>query len=210
MPDIQDDIILSFNRGEESAFNAIYKYYYREICFFATKLTGNKEEAKDIAIRTFTSLFRLHESFDTLINIKAFLYITTRNNCFNYLKSEKRNRNRLKKIVELEEMSAAFENDPSIQHAIVEVTVLKEIYVAVEELPTECRRIFKLLFYEGLKPAEISARLSITPETVRSQKRRALELLRIRFANNELVVAVLFCLSLMDYGTIVNTSPIFS
>jgi RNA polymerase sigma-70 factor (ECF subfamily) len=189
---IQDEIILAFNQGDEQAFNVIFKFFFQEIFYFTEKVTGNTEEAKDITSATFTSLFRLRMNFDTHTNIKAFLYITARNTCFNYLKSEKRRRNSLKNIAYRQQQIQTFELDRFLQFSIIEGMSLKEVYAAVDKLPLECGRIFKLLFFEGLKPNEIAAQLSITPETVRSQKRRAIELLRIKFSDNQLAVALLF------------------
>ncbi|MFL5747307.1 MAG: sigma-70 family RNA polymerase sigma factor [Niastella sp.] len=114
MQEIQDDILMAFNEGDEKAFSAVFKFYYREIFHFCDKLTGNTEEAKDITSRTFTSLFRLHKGFNTSVNIKAFLYITARNNSFNYLKSEKRSRNHQKQIADEQSRQPSLELDQSL------------------------------------------------------------------------------------------------
>jgi RNA polymerase sigma-70 factor (ECF subfamily) len=81
--------------------------------------------------------------------------------------------------------------DQISQHAIIESLLIKEIYEAVEELPERCRQVFKMIYIEGLDADVIAHQLSITPSTVRSQKRHALELLRVRFADNQLALVLI-------------------
>ncbi|MBS1563895.1 MAG: sigma-70 family RNA polymerase sigma factor, partial [Bacteroidetes bacterium] len=49
---------------------------------------------------------------------------------------------------------------------------------AVKTLPTECRRIFELSYNEEKSSVEIASLLDISPATVRSQKRRAIQLIK--------------------------------
>lgn len=171
----------AFTEGKSSGFNAIFNLYYGQICYFCERLTGNANEGEDIAIQTFTTLFRMHKQFNTLPNIKAFLYITARNNCFNYLRSLQRRRSHEKQFGEQIKEKAA-------ENEILETLIVKEIHDAVEQLPTECKRVFKLIYFYGMKTSEVAKELSIAQSTVRNHKKNALELLRISLSNNELTI----------------------
>ena len=50
---------------------------------------------------------------------------------------------------------------------------------AIAQLAPDYRRIFELSYYEGKNPREIAKILAMNPATVRSQKRRAIEMLRV-------------------------------
>ena len=50
---------------------------------------------------------------------------------------------------------------------------MEAIHNAIENLPEECRRIFKVLYYEELQPAEVAELLQISVNTVYVQKSRA-------------------------------------
>ena len=55
----------------------------------------------------------------------------------------------------------------------------ESINVAVDHLPSECKKIFKLSRFEGLKYHEIAQQLNISLKTVETQMSRALSKLRI-------------------------------
>jgi RNA polymerase sigma-70 factor (ECF subfamily) len=186
-----EETLEAFINGNSVGFSNVFDLFYGEICYFCGKVTGNAEEGEDIAIQTFTKLFKMHAQFTNFPNIKAFLYITARNNCLNYLRSLKRKRNHEKQLTQ-QGQEAIFDND------ITETLIVKEIYEAVENLPQECRRVFKLLYFYGMKTAEVAQELSIAQSTVRNHKKNALEQLRVTLANNELALVWLFCLGVND------------
>ena len=66
---------------------------------------------------------------------------------------------------------------------------------AVSELPEQMRTIFEMSRYDGLKYAQISARLSISVKTVETQMSRALVKLRNKLSNYlpDSITALLVC-----------------
>ena len=58
----------------------------------------------------------------------------------------------------------------------------KELYTkiteAIDALPTDCKRIFKMSRFDGMKYAEIAGQLQISVKTVETQISRALLKLR--------------------------------
>jgi RNA polymerase sigma factor (sigma-70 family) len=52
------------------------------------------------------------------------------------------------------------------------------LHKAIEELPPRCKQIFQLLYIQGKKTEEVAKEMSISPDTVRAQKARGLNLLR--------------------------------
>jgi RNA polymerase sigma factor (sigma-70 family) len=55
---------------------------------------------------------------------------------------------------------------------------LREIYKAINTLPAQCRRIFKMLYIQGKSIKEISTELEISASTIRTQKSRGLAVLK--------------------------------
>lgn len=195
---LDSETILAFTQGEKSALSAVYNRYYDEILYFTHKLTSSKEEAEDITIEIFLKLFKMHERFTNEPNIKAFLYITARNNCLNYLRMVKQRKTDRKDFSDSSEGGANEIEDLESQHAIIESLLIKEIYEAVEDLPDKCKQVFKMIYIEGLETDVIAHQLSISTSTVRSQKRHALELLRIRFSDNQIALALILACSLIE------------
>jgi RNA polymerase sigma-70 factor (ECF subfamily) len=206
---LDTEILLAFTQGEKSAYSAVYNRYYDEILYFTHKLTSSKEEAEDITVEIFLKLFKIHERFTNEPNIKAFLYITARNNCLNYLRMVRQRKTDRKDFSDSEHGANEIE-DLESQHAIIESLLIKEIYEAVEELPDKCKQVFKMIYIEGLETDVIAHQLSISTSTVRSQKRHALELLRIHFSDNQIALAFILALSLLENSPFLVSTQTFA
>jgi RNA polymerase sigma-70 factor (family 1) len=180
-----DKLLSGFQQGDPDAFEQIFKHFYRDISYFTEKVTGNKQEAEDITIQTFTKLFERYQLFNSLANIRAFLYVTARNASFNYLRDIKRLSARR------QEFMSHFEDENNLENEEIKAETLKTIYAAIENLPDECKKIFKLIYLEGLNTPDIAALLNISEATIRSQKRRALQLLKLSLAENHYFIALL-------------------
>jgi RNA polymerase sigma-70 factor (ECF subfamily) len=54
----------------------------------------------------------------------------------------------------------------------------QKIYSAIDDLPPQCRKIFKLSRFEGLKYQEIADHLGLSVKTIEVQMGKALKVLR--------------------------------
>lgn len=185
-------IIAGFQQGSKDAFAEVYNLHYSRLYAFIKKLVDDKEEARDITAETFVKLWKLHANFNTQDNIKAFLYITARNACMDFLRYRQRqmaNKQEFNYVL-LQQVDnvAATSNDE------IKTLVLKQIHSEIENLPTQCKRIFKMAWLEGKKNAEIAEQLELTEQTIRNQKARAVKILRLALANYnmELFVFMVF------------------
>src|SRR5262249_49464522 len=161
---LEINIIGGLKKRHPHAMNYLFKRHYKPLCYFAWQLTGDKAEAQDIAGEAFIKLWRKHDDFDSFRNIRAFLYIATRNACFDYLKHIQR------KTASHESMSYLAEiSEEYIQSRMARAEVLQLILYEVETLPPIRRQIFKMIYLEDLSTGEIAERLHITTDTVRVQ-----------------------------------------
>lgn len=175
--------ISDFKRGNEKVFKKIFDHYYPALLLFITKLTGSREEAEDISLRGFQALFDRCAGFETEINMKAFLYISARNSSLNYIKSKQH------QAKQLREFATRMSDDTFLEFEFgIKQGVVAAIAKAIEELPAECRKVFKMLYYDELTPAEIAETLNVTVSTVYNQKSRALSALKMKFSENAMVV----------------------
>ncbi len=185
-------IIAGFQQGSKDAFAEVYNLHYSRLYAFIKKLVDDKEEARDITAETFVKLWKLHANFNTQDNIKAFLYITARNACMDFLRYRQRQMANKQEfnyvLLQQENNVAATSNDE------IKTLVLKQIHSEIENLPTQCKRIFKMAWLEGKKNAEIAEQLELTEQTIRNQKARAVKILRLALANYnmELFVFLVF------------------
>jgi RNA polymerase sigma-70 factor (family 1) len=178
-------LLLKLNAGDRVAFGQIFTLFYRPLCFFATRLAGNSSAAEEIVQDTFFKIWERHADFLTLQSLKAFLYIATRNACYNYRRQQKSGNSHLEII------AGQYEPDEeTVLHRIIETEVYRELTQAIETLPDQCRKVMKMSF-DGLKPKDIALELGITVSTVNSQKMRGISLLKGRLSGEDMAFLIM-------------------
>jgi RNA polymerase sigma factor (sigma-70 family) len=76
MPNADKELISAFKQGDQNAFRQVYALYYRQLYYFVRNMTNSPEDSKDIVSETYLKLWNRCGSFETLTNIKAFLFIS--------------------------------------------------------------------------------------------------------------------------------------
>ena len=183
----KDDWLTAFNQGNNDAFRMIFESYNRLLFTCAIQLVKDKEQAEDIVSESFAKLWQRHEVFQTEDHVKAFLFVTTRNASLNYIRHIQR------KTASQNELSYLNKDkdDQDVITDMIEGELLRRIYPLIETLPTKCKAIFKLIYFEDASTDEVAEKLHITPRNVLNQKRRAIQLLK-----KKLLVAVFVSLCL--------------
>jgi RNA polymerase sigma-70 factor (family 1) len=185
---LDNDIIVSFRKGGPDALQSLLKLFYSPLCLFAERLLTDSAAAEDIVGESFIKLWNKHTDFESLQNIKAFMYITVRNACLNYLKQAKRESLSKKQLAYI-----TGEKEEFVLNEMIRAEVLKEIMQEISNLPEQCRKVLKMGYLEGLKNQEIADLLNISVHTVKNQKARAIQLLKIRLRDRDLMMFLLLC-----------------
>jgi RNA polymerase sigma-70 factor (ECF subfamily) len=190
-----EDPFDDFKKGDPRGLQTLFAQFYAPLCLFAERLLHDRPAAEDIVADTFLKLWNRHADFDSLQNVKAFLYITTRNASLNLLKRMQREKLSQKQLAYLSGEREGFVLEEIIRHE-----VLREISREIEKLPGQCRRIFKMSFFEGKKNQEIATLLAISVHTVKNQKARAIQLLRVKLPDRNLVAVLIWYISIIALG----------
>lgn len=167
--------------GDQGAFQAVFRQHYRDLCYFAVSIVQDREDAEDLVQETFSKLWNKRGDFQAAAQVQAFLYITTKNACLNLLKQKQRQSSR--------EAAFSYLYENTFDPILVDTEVIRELYREIENLPTQCRRIFRMSYLEGRKNEDIAGALAISYNTVRSQKLRALRLIRASLLKKNLLPA---------------------
>lgn len=172
-----------YSRGNRNDFTKVYNQFYQALVFFANRLLNDHETAQDAVVDVFVKLWENDGDFESLQNLKGWLYITTRNHCYN-LQSRQNSRDKYAKSIAKEPTEEA------VEVHIANAEVLRAVMWAIDNLPPKCRNIFRLSYLEGLNNHEIAARLGLSFHTIKNQKVRGLMLLRERLRKDEFFVFV--------------------
>lgn len=162
-------------QSPELLLEAMHKAYYDRLLYYAWTIIHDKETSRDIVQEAFISYWnqRAHVTLNS-VQIRNFLYVNVKNSCLKHLRHDKV----VDKYIHLQD-SDPVEEALALKN-MIQAEVLGEIYAAIESLPENCRRISKMGYIDGLKNQEIADKLDISINTVKTQKKRALQLLRLK------------------------------
>jgi RNA polymerase sigma-70 factor (ECF subfamily) len=164
---------LSSLTGETSIEN-LFDAYYPRLCYFAFKLIDDQAAAEDVAQDAFVKYWGRLGDFANETAAKTYLYTTVKNACLNIIRHDAVK----KKYLDRQDKNKS-EKEKGL-HQLIEAEVMGEIHKAIEELPQGCRQVLKLAYFEKLKNEEIASHLNVSVNTVKTQKARALQLLRLK------------------------------
>jgi RNA polymerase sigma-70 factor (ECF subfamily) len=160
---------------EQVDFNALFKEFYDRLVYFSFQLIKDKDQARDIVQDAFVKYWNLQENImPDKIAIKNFLYRTVRNASLNSIRHEKV----VESFVQLQDCIEP--EEPPVIEAIITAEVIAAIHTAVQSLPERYRQVSLLGYMEGKKNPEIADELDMSVNTVKKQKQKALQLLRMK------------------------------
>jgi RNA polymerase sigma-70 factor (ECF subfamily) len=178
--------INQFRKGDEHALKDVYELYAGSLFLYAKKILSDKEEeVKDILAESFVKLWERSAEFKGIQNIKAFLYVVTRNACLSYLRRLKKSDSSYKEYHYFTD-----EKEEPVLNQMIRKEFLALIDKEIETLPEIAKKVFKMIYYEGLSTEQISRQLNMPPQIVRNNKTRALSLLKIYIFKRETLVSI--------------------
>lgn len=160
----QDDI---------AGFELLYKDQYQNLCQFAQRYLHNTEIAEEAVSEVFYKIWKNRKQITIQTSAKYYLFKSVRNMAIDLNRQTK---SHLFTNIDCLETHATVA--PDATEILIEAETQRKIDKAIEHLPTQCRKIFSLSRYEGLKYQEIACSLGISIKTVETQITRALRMLR--------------------------------
>jgi RNA polymerase sigma-70 factor (family 1) len=173
--------------SESLELEPLFKEFYDRLVYFSVQIIRDQVQAQDITQDAFINYWQEREAiFPNKVAIKNYLYSTVRNASLNVIRHNK--------VVDdyREQHGFSEAEELTIMDAIISSEVMAELYSAIEALPANYRTISEMSYLEGKKNQEIADELNMSINTVKKQKQRALELLRLRLSPE--VFAVLLTL----------------
>jgi RNA polymerase sigma-70 factor (ECF subfamily) len=176
-------ILEDFKLGNQQVFKALHTEFFKPICFFAHKMIQDKTAAEDIATESFIKLWNQPGGFDSLAQVKAFLYTTTKNACLNHLRDTQ-----LHESIHRDIETTGAISDNTIEYNLVRAEWMQLIWHEIDSLPPACKQICILLVKERLTSAEIANRLGISPQNVDTQITRAAKRIKTTFIRQKIIL----------------------
>jgi RNA polymerase sigma factor (sigma-70 family) len=178
-------------QGSDPAFRLLYDECFAQLTFFADRILNDEEKAKEIAIDSFLKIKKSNKGFNSLQDIRSYLYVTVRNHCYDVL----RMRNRRGVQVDLElNPDLPISKDEIALNILIRTEIIAKIHAEIEKLPENRKKVIQLYYLEGFKIEEIASTLGVSPEVIRSRKSKGLAQLRHILSDQELTLLLSFAL----------------
>jgi RNA polymerase sigma-70 factor, ECF subfamily len=167
---IQNDCTVSFSK--------LFQKKYNPLCLYAQRIVGAHELAEEVVSDVFMKLWRNRQALEINYSYKAYLYRAVRNQAYDYLKSRSNTNSQLTDAIEDCTAAYALSTD-SIEDNYYAKELQYKIETAIEQLPRQCKIIFRMSREEQLKYHEIADRMGLSVKTIETQIGRALKHLRL-------------------------------
>lgn len=186
----EDEWIKKIKKGDQKAFEELYRYYYPRLGQFVFRYVHSKYLAEDLVHNVFYNVWENRSKLEARGTLKSYLFTAARNQALNYLeKREVRKFEEPEAVVQLESLESGPSQEMSAKE--LEQAVIK----AVKEIPDKRRNIFLMHREDELTYREIAEMLDISVKTVETQMSRSLKFLRYKLSEF-LPVVVLLLLAL--------------
>ena len=165
--------------GNKVEFERLYSEFFHVLYSLSFQYTSEQTIAEGIVQDTFTKLWEVRARLKPDTNIRNFLYTLAKNQCLNYLRSQKlvwKHADQLRSY----ELEYTINSLSQLSDSYIEFEELQsKIDEAIEKLPYDLKQVFQMSRMEDLKYREIAQKLSISEKTVEARMSKALKFLRV-------------------------------
>uniref|UniRef100_F4C7J0 RNA polymerase, sigma-24 subunit, ECF subfamily n=1 Tax=Sphingobacterium sp. (strain 21) TaxID=743722 RepID=F4C7J0_SPHS2 len=187
--DTETDLLVRVANGDEKAFEQLFYAYYDKLGAFVYQLTSSDILAEEVVQEAFIEVWLRRESLREISSFRGYIFILTKNRMLNALRkiANEKLRNEIWQGGLIQYESADTGDDPVDRYK----AILEE---AIQKLPPQQQKVFKMSKIEHLKQEEIARVLQLSPETVKKHMKLALKFLRNYFAEARIDLPLLVIL----------------
>lgn len=167
----QRGLIRRAQHGNTDAFGQLVTQYQQAAYNIAYRLTGNRQEAEDVAQEAFVKTYQALDHFDAQRPFAPWLYRIVTNTALNWIK-------RRRPEAELDEELAPSPTTPTPEAQAITAETSARLRAAIAELPPNYRAVIELRHFQGLSYHEMSAVLNAPLSDIKSWLFRARRRLR--------------------------------
>jgi RNA polymerase sigma-70 factor (ECF subfamily) len=148
--------------GCKQSFTALYLHYSPRLYTNILGMVHDKILAEELVQELFTRIWQKRESRGMTENFSGYLYKTAQNLVHDFFRRLRRDRTLLERFSRA--IAEKYENMEASIHLSESVSLLKN---AIEQLPTQQKKVYKLVKENGLTYKKTAEHLGISPLTVK-------------------------------------------
>ncbi|MBW7891689.1 MAG: RNA polymerase sigma-70 factor [Chitinophagaceae bacterium] len=172
---LSDNALVELLKNSDSrAFEEIYQRYWDRLSLQVLKITGSREDARDIVQEVFVSIWKRRSEIELKGPLVVYLFKSVRNGAIRYIEKNITRNNYLHTLsgnIPLDMTTPASQYDlKELQNKLEQV---------VANLPPKMQEVYLLSRNEGMSYKEIAQYLGIAENTVRKQLSNARKSIRM-------------------------------
>ncbi|OGF65360.1 hypothetical protein A2Z53_01940 [Candidatus Giovannonibacteria bacterium RIFCSPHIGHO2_02_42_15] len=175
-----EQLITDYLNGDEKSFEFLIQRYLKPIYSFTYRYVGSGQEAEDITQETFIKVWHNLKKFDKSKSFKTWIFSIAKNTAIDFLKKK-----RAIPFSEFEKedggnaiIDTLADPSPLSLELLEKAGMAKILNVAMEKLSPQYRMVLFLRYNDHFNFREIAESLGEPLNTVKSQHRRALVMLK--------------------------------
>ena len=166
LPAPDGELVVRVARGDQRAFEALYRRYVRPVYALALRRLGDRHSAEDAVQETFASLWRSARTYSPERGPAApWLFSIARNATVDRLRA---------RPATVAEVPDTPDEGPGPGERAESDWLSWQVHRAVAQLPPREREVIELAYWGGRSQSEVAAELGIPLGTVKTRTRAAL------------------------------------
>lgn len=183
----EKNIVSRYKKGDASAFDTLYFSYSKKLYYFVMGLLKDQTIAEEIIQEVFVKLWEKRDKVNADLNFENYIFMIAYNSVRKYFR-DKSLESRI-----LANMSAITpEEINSTESIVIYNDLLSLVNEAIEKMPSQRKRVYKLSRHDGMSIQDISKKLNISKRTAENHLSRALKYLKEEIANISLLTSLFF------------------
>ena len=166
----------SIKNGSIKSFELLFRSYYKPLVIYSKRIVIDEDDANEVVQDIFMKLWEKRKKLEIRSTVNSYLYRSVYNNSLQLLKRKKLDT----KYRQYKGQFSTESINPSEEMIATELN--HKIGLLLDTLPENCRKIFKMNRFDGMKYQEIADHLSISIKTVEANITKALKFFRVQLS----------------------------
>lgn len=158
-------------RGDQRSFEDLYRLFYARLFRFALLYVHKREIAEEVVNDVMINVWNKQQTLQEVQNLETYLFAAIRNRSLNYM--SKYSAWHVVPDTTQEQGAIINLNDPEKELEWKEINF--RLNQAIDQLPEQCRTVFKLIKEEGFRYKQVAEILNVSTRTVETQLFRAIK-----------------------------------
>ncbi|MDT0678330.1 RNA polymerase sigma factor [Autumnicola musiva] len=170
-------LFLEIQGGNRESFKRLFYLYYDSLVIYAEGYLYDRASSEDVVQEVFICFWEHADTINITTSIKGYMYKMVRNKCLNHLK--KLDISDKLEILEYTHIRVPDNHPNKLQDE--RIKKFNKVSHLIESMPNRMREIFNLKYKQNYSYSEISRELNISTNTIKTQLKRAKDLLHSHF-----------------------------